>query len=458
MGLKSAPTGVKAQLRSRFPKCFREFGSLAEARDAIRLTRAQTVVSTDGNVLMMGVPQSCNTFDSYVNLVTSILRTALATSCVLVVVFDEMEHMTEAKLEEQSRRDAAKRSTKVVCSSDLSNEPTGDDYTQQYIDNSSDVHALVRNRQTRGRFFDSVCLEVLARLRIQIQKWNAAGHLAGTIVFDGIDPRGGDRPVSEPRSPQVVASDDSIVELFSREAPIGEGDMKLEHVGKCVRANSGEGERFEGVRVHMVNTIDTDSFAIELLSDARRRVDGDDSAISTLIAMRERATKRGTDDEKPATFLCCDVTLLNQSLQKDMFGLNRNPSPIEQHSALTLMIGGWALCGSDFVEVKGMRSDVVFDAIREIVKLHDDVVNVMRSTLEGDREAAPLLCKSFKLLLAACACRLSDMPRIKRGTAEAVRRADDAALMRAAWVACYWNGYEIKGDLGEFGFVRPFAP
>lgn len=457
MGLKSAPTGVKAQLRARFPRCFREFATLAEARDAIKLQRAQTVVCTDGNVLMMGVPQSCSTFESYVNMVSSILRTALATSIALVVVFDEPEHMTEAKLEEQTKRDASRRSTSVVCSSDLKSVPDSDDYTKQYIDISTDVHSLVRDRRTRGRFFDAVCVEVMGRLRAQMARWEASGHPTGTVIFDGIDARGADRPVSEPRCPNIVSTHDAAASCFKRDTPTGEGDIKLNEIGARIRQNASEGQAFEGVRLTIVNTIDTDSFAIELLGDARRHITRDDSKVSTLLAMRERGTKRGTDEEKPASYLCCDVTLLNKSIQKHMWGVERSPTPADQHSALTLMVAGWSLCGCDFVEVKGLRADIVFDAIKEIVKLHADTMSAMRSTLDGDRSRVPALCRPIKLLLCACASHMNSMPRVKKASADAVRYVDETPLLRASWLLNYWNLNEFRGDLHEFGFVRPFA-
>ena len=184
MGLKSSPNGVKAQLRDRFPRCFKEFDNVADARDAVRVTRDQTVICTDGNVLMMGVPASCNTLESYVNMVTSILRTSLATSSVVVVVFDNQDAMTEAKKEEQARRDASKKSTTVVCSQDFQDVPVNDNYNKQYIERSFNVQTLVTNRETRGRFFDTVCVEVLSRLQSQIDRWNASGYSGGTVVFE----------------------------------------------------------------------------------------------------------------------------------------------------------------------------------------------------------------------------------------------------------------------------------
>ena len=41
-------------------------------------------------------------------------------------------------------------------------------------------------------------------------------------------------------------------------------------------------------------------------------------------------------------------------------------------------------------------------------------------------------------------------------SADSVRNVDDVALSRASWVAAYWGGNEIVGNLQEFGFFSSF--
>lgn len=455
MGLKSSPNGVKAQLRERFPRCFKEFDTVADARDAVRATRQQTVICTDGNVLMMGVPASCNTLDSYVSMVASILRTALATSSVVVVVFDNPDVMTDAKKEEQARRDASKKSTSVVCSQDFQSSPLDDNYDKQYIENASNVQSLVANRETRGRFFDAVCVEVLSRMQGQIDRWNASGHDGGTIVFDGIDSRGADRPASEKRMPGFVSTNPEIALLFARDVDIGEGDIKLRDNANAIRRARLEGRGFSDVRIVMTTTIDTDSIAIELMNDSRRVDEDDKSGVSTLLVMRERASKRGTEEERPARHLCCDISLLNQSLQNHMWGITKVPSSFNQRNALCMLIAGFALSGCDFVECKGLRADFVLDGIREVVRFHTDEVESMQYAFNGDRVSMAMLRKPIKTLMSVCASKMSETPRMKK-SADAVRNVDDVALSRASWVAAYWSGNEIVGDLHEFGFFPSF--
>eukprot|EP00966_Prymnesium_polylepis_P016458 379537-Prymnesium_polylepis.1 len=50
------------------------------------------------------------------------------------------------------------------------------------------------------------------------------------------------------------------------------------------------------------------------------------------------------------------------------------------------MAAGWALCGCDFVELKGMRSDVVFEAMPELVKTRTDSLDKMKYAWTGKRE------------------------------------------------------------------------
>jgi len=38
-----------------------------------------------------------------------------------------------------------------------------------------------------------------------------------------------------------------------------------------------------------------------------------------------------------------------------------------------------------------------------------------------------------------------------------VRDPDEVILKRLGWLCSYWNSVEHKGNMEEFGFVRPFA-
>lgn len=223
MGLASkANVGVKSQLRTRFPEAFRACGSLVEARDAASASREQTITCIDGNVAMLSVPQAVRAYDSFVGVLMNSIRQAVATSYITVVVFDEPESLTQAKVQEQLRRDYARASSDVACSRDL-RVPSTDAYSRKDIESADNVQTLVRNRPTRHRFMDEVAMDVLKKVKAQIDRWSASGYVGGHLVFDGIDPRGADRPLHEARHPQIVGSSDDAVAAFERETKIGEG-------------------------------------------------------------------------------------------------------------------------------------------------------------------------------------------------------------------------------------------
>lgn len=460
MGLKSdSKNGVKAQLKTRFPQAFKEFANLLDARDASMATREETFSCIDGNVLFRSVPQNARTLDAHVSYLTVILKKAIATCFVTAVVFDDPACLTKAKVEEQQKRDASKRSTAVVCSSDLVGSiPLDDNYGKKQIEEATDVSPFVQNRKTRLRFFDEVSVRVLRNLQSQIERWGASGHPGGHIIFDGIDVRGGDRPLGSLRDPQIVSSSESVAALFVRTVPIGEGDLKLADLGRRARMLSVEGEySFDKVKLSLCTTIDTDSFAIELLEEAKRNKEPKVSKkpFNTLLCMRERAKKRGADDDHDAFYLCCDVTLLQALLQQSMWGVSRSPSPDDRHAALTLMVAGWALCGCDFVEYKGMRSDVVFDSIDTVIKSSPSAIENAKFAWSGNRGELSLMYQPIQTLAIACASRLLEIPRIKKDHLMQLRNLDDMFLKRVAWICAYWNSCEFKGNMDDFGFYLP---
>ena len=459
MGLKSDKNGVKAQLKARYPQAFREFADLLDARNASMATREQSFSCIDGNVLMHAVPQMARTLDEYVAIITSSLKKAIATSFVTVVVFDNPACLTEAKIQEQRKRDAARQSTAVACSSDmLGDTPVDDNYQKEQIASAHNVHSLVQNRTTRLRFFDEVAMRVLCNLKSLIERWNNSGHKGGHVIFDGIDPRGGDRPVGSPREPQMVGSSDEIAQIFARTIEIGEGDLKLADLGRRVRQPSAEShEAFQQIKLSLCTTIDTDSFAIELIEEAKRCKETVEAKkpFNVLLCMRERAMKRGRDDDREAYYLCCDVSLLQTLLQQSMWGISRSPSPCDRHAAITLLCAGWALCGCDFVEFKGMRSDVVFESIPTVIKTIPSAVESTKNAWSGQRSNVHHLYEPIRALAFQCASKLMDIPKIKKDHLTALRNLDDIIVKRTAWLICYWNSHEFKGSMEEFGFFKP---
>lgn len=456
MGLKSEKNGVKAQLRLRYKQAFCEFPSLVEARDASLATRNETFTVIDGNVQFMSVSQNVRSLDAYVAILTTIFKNAIATSAVTAVVYDDPECLTKAKQQEQQRRDAARASASVVCSADLvSNTPRDDNYDTKDITKSQNVHDLVNNRKTRLRFFDEVAMCVLQNLKSQIERWNNSGFKGGHIVFDGIDPRGGNRPIGHARKPTMIGSSDEIVALFTRDIQIGEGDLKLADLGRRVRTLAfQENPNFEKTKLCLTTTIDTDSFAIELIEEAKKNMEAVNPSkpFNTILCMRERARKRDAEDDKKSFYLCCDITLLQALLQQSMWTVHRSPSASDKHAAMTLMCVGWGLCGCDFLELKGMRSDVVFDSMPVIVRTIPSALDSIKNAFTGERKDVHKVHEALRALAMTCASKLAEIPRVRQDTVTSIRNPDDVVLRRASWLSCYWNSIEYCGEMEEFGF------
>lgn len=459
MGLKSDKHGVKAELKLRYKQAFKEFPSLVEARDASLATREEAFSVIDGNVIFFSIPQTARSLDAYIAILTTILKKAIATSAVTAVVFDDPECLTKAKQQEQQRRDAARAATSVMCSSDLfSDSPKDDNYDTKDMEKVQNVHDLVQNRNTRLRFFDEVAMRVLQNLKSQIERWNQSGFKGGHIVFDGIDPRGGDRALGNARKAMMVGSSDEIVRLFDREIQIGEGDLKLADLGRRVRSLAlQEDPNFEKTKLCLTTTIDTDSLAIELIEEAKRckEIEKPSKPFNILLCMRERARKRGMDDDKESFYLCCDISLLQALLQQHMWSVHRSPSAEDKHAAMTLMCAGWGMCGCDFLELKGMRSDAVFDSMPIVVKTIPSALDAIKGAFTGKRDDVIKIHEALRALTTTCASKLEDIPRIKKETISAIRNPDDIILRRASWLSCYWNSIEHRGDMSDFGFFLP---
>ena len=211
-------------------------------------------------------------------------------------------------------------------------------------------------------------------------------------------------------------------------------------------------------RAHAVLTSRSlaDSFAIELIEEARRAADAGVSSVNTLLCMRERAVKRGREDDKDAFYLCADVAMLHAQIQRHMWGISASPCPVEQRAAMTLLVGGWVLAGCDYVDtVKPLRADVVFEAIGEIVRTRPATLARMQAAWAGDRAALKQLEGPLQELMTVCCSRLSDTPKARKNNLLDLRNVDSSVLKRASWVAAYWNSIEFKGNLDEFGFFIP---
>lgn len=292
MGLQKGPKGAKATFRNVFAKAHAQAPKLADVRLAHSRRRSETLAVIDGNVLVMNVPVAIDTFEKYVALIATQVGNALTAAEHVVVVFDEPEFITKAKLATQRRRDRGKKRRTPLCSSDMQACPMDDNYTledltgvrigdapegtpvaytdgnKEYAKAPANVQLMMGNREARARFHDAVAVGVL-----QYVKDNIDGNGAWSLSFDGVDARGAERPANAARNVGVLSSDpDFWVPLLARETPIGEGDMKLTDVTAKVHAHATQHPEgpVGAVSLNLLWTIDTDSLLIELIQESRR--------------------------------------------------------------------------------------------------------------------------------------------------------------------------------------------
>ena len=388
MGLGGGPNGAKAVFRERFASAFRDFSSLAQARECVGTARAQTLVVVDGNVLVMQVPASVDTFSGYVAVLTNALHNAIAAGEHVVVVFDEPEHLTRAKQEEQARRDARRYPQTPLCSDDVAPPcPRNDDYdAEQLMAEHTNIKLLMNHRLARPRFYDALCTAVLDRLTNAFSEQACAWSL----TFDGVDPRGADRPFDKRRVPGVLSTlPDVWVPLLRRADPIGEGDLKLADVcHRVYRARTRFPDaRVAQVRLNMLSTVDTDSFMIELIAQSRREERADTSQNElTLLCLREPGRKRGREASAAASYTCIDIEEFHDGVMAYLFGSRSLRPEIEARKPLAalLLAASIALCGCDFVEVRGMRADRVLPIVREIARHRPELLARMAGVQTGD--------------------------------------------------------------------------
>ena len=473
MGLANGPHGVKTFVKDKFPNAFFDAESLERCRNMAGYTAEQTAVLLDGNVLINLVPSAVNDFNGYVTTFSRFVSQGLAAGRQVVIVFDEPLLVTKAKSAEQAKRDASRKKSMPEMSADLEDEfaPTNDCYGLEVIEKCN-PHVLLKNRAARPRFYDALAVAVMKRVMYS-DRPQPAGT---TLTFDGIDSRGGDRRYDQDRETGMFSSDDRMEFLLSRksgEATVGEGDLKFSDLQNEIQSLRADDRAFQNVELVIVSTIDTDSIAIELLNQgakmeqAAAASDVDDEArppMKTLLIFRETTGKRKGSDAAPTTsYACFDLEKLEDGLMRSLFGDTYDVRSQLRRNAMALLAAGWALCGSDFVELKGMRSDVVYDAVVEICQRKASLLTKMDHALELGRsstdeqldQAKTHMVDAIKTLVSIAGAKLGELPRMQRANAS-VRDVTHDTMAKAAWCVTYWTGFEMK-DLARWGFDIPNA-
>lgn len=453
MGLAGGNTGAKALFVDKFAGAFQNVKRLNGVRELVGVGRGQTLVVLDGNVLMNAMPSSITTFLGYVGIMTHAIEEACQAAAHVVVVFDEPGAITSAKRDEQRRRDSVRQARVPVCSSDLVATIVDDDFkTADLRVDGCNAKLLMEHRAARPRFFDAVCVALLAHF-----SKNMVGGV-WSLTFDGIDGRGAERATGEPREAGILSSDGAFWgPLLHRDVPIGEGDIKLTDVTQRVHdASLRKGTPVEGVCLNLPTTVDTDSIPIEFLQESlrQRRLDEKDREELTILCFKERARKRAGDDFiTQAHYLCCDMRLLHELVLGYFYGTKsldqrvgaRNPA------AFALLALALACCGCDFVEIKGMRADRVLPVVRDIVRNHERELDHMAQVVALNREDVCVARSTVELLIAKYAESLEGVPRMKRAQSNASNYCD-AQVLRALWTCAYWHQSEFK-NCAQWGFA-----
>ena len=462
MGLSSGPHGIKTFVKTRFPSAVRDFPSLPSLVKATGHEPKHVAVLLDGNVMVNQVPVAVTDFDGYVKIFKNYIQSGLLAADHVFVVWDEPLHVPRTKLDEQRRRDLQRQRGAPILSEDLEAKfaPKTDDYNMETIERCN-PHDLLANRLARPRFYDALC----RRTMTQIMQDSSFGHK--TLTFDGIDARGASRLATEPRDPDFYSSDERLEGLLRRKENkrIGEGDLKLTDLEAEIQYRRNEGEYFNDVELVVVSTIDTDSIAIELMHQSAKNeaaVTSHEQGLTTgrqiksILCFRETTGKR-KDQNAETIYACLDLEILHDLIMKELF---EKPSEEVNHlhrGAMALLSAGWVLAGCDFLKLNGIRSDVVWDAVKDIVQTKPKLVQKMHhvwtllstSTPEEQSEARTELTAAIKAMVQRATKRLSDLPRMARATSSA-KLAGTEDYEKAAWVLLYWSGLTLDSD--EWGF------
>ena len=473
MGLLTGSHGVETLLKSTFPTPWTECSKLTELVEHYGATPKSTAILLDGNVLVRQIPQSVDNFFKYTDVFMGFLTRALDAADLVIVVWDEPEFLTKAKAEEQNKRDAQTKKAQIVCSEDITPllGPTNDDYVTSALHDHNPQH-VVAHRAARARLYDEVVKTSLTQL-------DASGTLRQKdILFDGIDPRGADRPIGTPREAEMVGSNSWLETLMSRKVPIGEGDLKLPDLASQIQYLRDTDKAFQSIELIVMQTIDTDSIAIELMAAAARR----DQLIQlpilkpmkVVLALRKKRTEKRAREEGLEIGIDCTATYFSlcemDKLFESLVVHFKPPSGYERH-LVALLVAGLALCKSDFVYFNGLRPDAILAAMKMALdsKVDGFVANLLKpmthtwnldptDNLDVITQARDEMVSSIDALVGYATEALLAIPRMKQASNRVKNTAELDRVMllrRASWVICYWSGACELTQLVEFGFPPP---
>ena len=479
MGLASGDHGVKTTCKTIFSDSYRDFQDLVQARTALEKSPKQTCVILDGNVMLKNVPMALWSYRDHFALFRGSITRAFQAADTVIVLFDD--NVTKAKKFEQDRRDRSRNKGKPVVSHDLKEEacPSTDCYTLEQINDCVNIHHLYDERAARPRLVDMLCKGVMegfiAEQRNSMRRFSANSSSitpSQSLIFDGVDCRGGDREFGVSREAGFYCNDASLDDRLERKQGehVGEGDCKFSDLQYRIARLKQAGKAFTNIELVILTTIDTDSIGIELMRHARDEYMCFQPPFETLLAFRERPPKRRADEA------ACDVVVagsystfhtkhMYKLILAAIFGDELDATKHMHPHAMLLLVTMWALGGSDFSKQPGMRADISIEAMCSLCA--DDIMALegmtpvlklarhgAAATSQGVAAVRPGLLNLIKKGVQECAKVLSTTPRLKAASHKASNFIV-SELKKASFVTLYWVGVNetvLDENLETFGF------
>ena len=442
MGLASGEHGVKATVKRIFEDAIAEIVRLQDIRETLKKKSKQCCVVVDGNVMLRSAPDAVVELDAYVEFCRRQLDRAFDAGDHVVLVFDEPENITKAKAEEQKQRDTQRlkhSSHTVITSTDIPRLPTTDHFLISSLPTDFSARDLILVRSARSRVFD----EVAHRLFRHYKK-SFAGVLPGaegrrSFTVDGLDDRGGDRPVGDRRKSCLISTLPDAERIFARASPVGEGDLKMTVVVDELwdEAQSNADSPLADVELFLLNTIDTDSIVIELSSYIRRLCTRAKTP-EVMLCLRERPKRARDGDEAIGFYTVFDMEELFKHIMSYLFKEQTHVPLVIQRKACALFSLGAILSGTDYTKLPGVRFSDILEIVSDICTNNIEALAGMHGAWSSDDAQLIRVGTTVKQLLDALAKRLEGVARRWKHSAS-LREPDFSQVSKALWTLSYWH-------------------
>lgn len=433
MGLRSRDKfGIKQVLINKYAGAWQWYDTLPAMVRGQCDTTGEVAHVIDGNVLMFGAPNVVRTLFEYEEYLFDRLLPYLESCRLLVVCFDDPEHVPFAKYACQRMRDKSRTAPDVTMSDELQavmTAPSEEECTRERMEQLVDCRVMLAARAVRMRFIDEICVRVFGDLMQYNEARLELGEPETTVLFDNFDALGTTRPPHHPRDARVFCTDTAVYERLKYDVPVGEADIKLNIYDQFIR-------RFDHYRIVALHTIDTDSIPISLLQQTKRLQDrgGEVETTRTLLCLRERGSSR---------LRCLDVQHLCQAM---MMQCVTTAYPFDPQVAMFAIACTWALGGCDFVLPgfeMGTRPGVLFDSMLLFLK-DRGTQHFRHAHPDVPQEERLNLIQSLQIFAKSA----SDSGH-PDGTTQHRKKVDhchDDTLRKAIWTASYWRDIDFASN------------